>query len=41
MANREKKGKLKIQKYEYLKNKKRVLHKIKSIFHKYLEAIIC
>ena len=32
-------GKLEIQKFEYLENKKRFLDEIKSIFHNYLRAI--
>ena len=40
MADREKEGKMEIQKSEYLENKKSILDEIKSIFHNYLTAII-
>ena len=35
MAEREKKGKMEIQKFEYLKNEKGFLDEIKSIFHNF------
>ena len=41
MTDREKKeGKTKIQKFEYLKNKKSFLDEIKNIFHSFRRAII-
>ena len=33
MAEREKKGKINIQKFEYLENKKSFLDEVKNIFH--------
>ena len=35
MAEREKEGKMEIQKFEYLKNKKNFLDEIKSIFQSF------
>ena len=40
MADREKKGKMEIQKFEYLKNEKSFLDEIKKIFHSFWRAII-
>ena len=40
MVDRKKKGKMKIQKFEYLENEKSFLDEIKSIFRNYLRAII-
>ena len=41
MTNREKKeGKAKIQKFEYLQNKKRFLDEIRRIFQNYLSVIL-
>ena len=40
MPDREKEGKTAIQKFEYLKNKKSFLDKIKSTFHNDLSAIV-
>ena len=41
MVDREKKkGKMKIQKLEYLENKKSFLNEIKNIFHSFFRAII-
>ena len=38
MANEEKKGKMGIQKFEYLENKKGFLHEIKKHFSLFLEG---
>ena len=40
MADRGKKGKMEIQKFEYFKKEKSFLDEIKSIFHNCLMAII-
>ena len=40
MADREKKGKMKIEKFEYLKNEKCFVDEIKNIFHSFWGAII-
>ena len=40
MADREKEGKLKIQKFAYLENEKSFLDEIKNIFHSFWRAII-
>ena len=40
MAEREKEGKMEIQKFEYLENERSFLEEIKSIFHNYLRTII-
>ena len=40
MADREKKGKMEIQKFEHLKNEKSFLDEIKKIFHSFWRAII-
>ena len=40
MADREKKGKMGIQKCEYLENEKSFLDEIKSIFHSFWRTII-
>ena len=40
MANTEKDGKTKIQKFKYLKNEKRVFDEIKNIFHSFWRTII-
>ena len=34
-------GKSEIQKFNYLENEKNFLDEVKSIFHNYLNAIIC
>ena len=41
MDNREKEGKMEIQKFKYLKNKNSFLDEIKSIFHSFWRAILC
>ena len=40
MADREKEGKMEIQKFEYLKNKKSFQGEIKNIIHSLRRAII-
>ena len=40
MADREKQGKTKIQKFKYLKNEKSFLDEIKNTFHSFSKAII-
>ena len=40
MADREKMGKTKIHKFEYLENEKSFLDEIKNIFHSFWRAII-
>ena len=35
MADREKKGKMKMQKFKYLKNEKSFLDELKNIFHSF------
>ena len=40
MADREKEGKIEIQKFEYLENEKSFLDEIKSIFHSFWRVII-
>ena len=39
MADREKEGKTKIQKLEYLENDKSFLDEIKSIFHRFCRGL--
>ena len=41
MDNREKEGKMEIQKFKYLKNKNSFLDEIESIFHSFWRAILC
>ena len=41
MDNREKEGKMEIQKFKYLKNKSSFLDEIESIFHSFWRAILC
>ena len=40
MADREKKGKMEIQKFEYLENEESFLDETKNIFHSFQRAII-
>ena len=40
MTDREKNGKMKIQKFEYLENEKSFLDETKNIFHSFWRAII-
>ena len=40
MSDRERKGEMEIQKFEYLENERSFLDKIKNISHNYLRGII-
>ena len=40
MADKEKRGKTEIQKFECLENEKSFLDEIKNIFHNYLRVVI-